>query len=189
MNSTDLTLIQQAAKGSQDAFQSLVIRHQNLIYSLCYRLLSNSAEAEDATQEVFIKLWKNLSAYRSENKLSTWLYRITNNHCLDRLKQQKVKRMYAEVQQARESVDTTDEQTMHTELAHAIDHLIARLPEKQRMVFVLAVIEHQSITEIAEVTGMQKGQVKSNLYYARKQMSVLLKQYYSERQKPDSNEL
>ena len=97
--------------------------------------------------------------------------------------------MYAEVQQARESVDTTAEQTIHTELANAIDQLVARLPEKQRLVFVLAVMEHQSITEIAEVAGMQKGQVKSNLYYARKQMSVMLKQYYSEKQKPDSNEL
>lgn len=152
-------------------------------------MLSSSAEAEDATQEVFVKLWKNLKYYRSENKLSTWLYRITSNHCLDKLKQQKVRRLSTEVQGARASINTTAEQTMHTELSEAINQLAGELPEKQRIVFVLAVMKQQTISEIAEVTGWQKGQVKSNLYYARKQMSVLLKQYYSERQKLDSHEL
>ena len=152
-------------------------------------MLGNNAEAEDATQEVFVKLWKNLSAYRNENNLSTWLYRITSNHCLDKLKQQKVKRLYVKVHRADEPVNTVAEQTMHAELSEAIDQLTGKLPEKQRLVFVLAVMKQQSIGEIAEVTGMQKGQVKSNLYYARKQMSVMLKQHYSERHKIDSHEL
>ena len=183
MNAPDLTLIQQAAKGSHNAFQALVVRHQNLVYGLCWRLLGNAAEAEDATQEVFVKLWQNLSSYRSENKLSTWLYRITSNHCLDIIKRQKVRRLYAEVRSTNEPPDTTAEHTMHAELTTAIDQLTDMLPGKQRLVFVLAVINHQSITEIAAATGMQKGQVKSNLYYARQQMSVMLQQYYSERQK------
>lgn len=189
MNATDLTLIQQAAKGSHDAFQKIVVQHQNLIYGLCYRMLNNSAEAEDATQEVFVKLWKNLSTYRSQNKLSTWLYKITSNHCLDKLKQQKQIRLYAKVKGPEKPVDTTAEQTSHSELTEAIDQLTGKLPAKQRLVFVLAVMKHLSITEIAEATRMQKGQVKSNLYYARQQMSVMLKQYYRERQKIDSHDL
>lgn len=187
MNSTDLTLIQAAAKGDHHAFEELVMRYQGLVYSLCFRMLRDSAEAEDAAQEVFVKLWQKLNSYRSGDKLSTWLYSITSNHCLDKLRHQKVQRMYTEAQGINKPVNSTAEQTLQADLTTAIEQLTGRLPEKQRLVFVLAAMEHCSITEIADITNMQKGQVKSNLYYARRQMSALLKQYYSEKLKNDSH--
>ena len=189
MNTQNLSLIQQAAKGDQQAFQTLIEQQQGLIYSLCYRMLGNSAEAEDATQEVFVKLWKNLNAYQSENKLSTWLYKIASNYCLDKLKKEKVKRLYMDRQSTHEPENSTVNETIFTELSQAIQTLSGKLPAKQRMVFVLAVMEHQSIAEIAEVTNMNKGQVKSNLYYARQQMSAMLKKYYGEKQKSETDEL
>ena len=189
MNTEDLSLIQQAVKGDQQAFQTLLGQQQGLIYSLCYRMLGNTAEAEDATQEVFVKLWENLNAYQSENKLSTWLYKIASNYCLDKLKKEKVKRLYMDRKGVTEIANNTVNETMFTELSQAIQALSGRLPAKQRMVFVLAVMEHQSIAEIAVVTNMNKGQVKSNLYYARQQMSAMLKKYYSEKQKSATDEL
>ena len=178
VNNQDHVLIQQASGGNQLAFRTLVEQHQGMVYSVCLRMLRTPMEAEDAVQEVFIKLWKNIERYNPANKLSTWLYRIASNHCLDKLKT-KTLQQDADLRDVVGKNDSLD----HLELSEAIEKLTEFLPAKQRLVFILATMEHRTIPEIAEDTGMSTGQVKSNLYYARKQIGALLNKYYAEKLK------
>ena len=86
MSETEPEIIRKAASGNRTAFRQLAERHQRFVYAVAVRVLNNQQDAEDATQETFIRLWKNLKHYKAEIKLTTWLYRIVTNICLDVLK-------------------------------------------------------------------------------------------------------
>src|SRR6478735_4013508 len=84
--SDELHLIESAQAGDMLAFRKLVEMHQRFAYSVAFRFTNNGPEAEDITQEVFIKLWRNIAKYKPGIKLTTWLYQIITNQCLDYLK-------------------------------------------------------------------------------------------------------
>ena len=85
MKESDAELVARARQGDEAAFEQLVLRHQRYVFNLAYRVLGDSAEAEDATQEAFVRVWRGLSGFRGQAQFTTWLYRIVHNLCLNRL--------------------------------------------------------------------------------------------------------
>jgi RNA polymerase sigma-70 factor, ECF subfamily len=181
----DLTapdVIEKAMAGSTDAFRTIVEDHQSFAYAVAFRFVGNEDDAEDLVQEMFIKLWKNLKSYRHEIKLSTWLYRILVNLCLDFLKSGATKRKRSNV-----NIDSVhfvadnsnpENEFQQRELMQAIQNAAEELTPKQRAVFILRDLENLSVLEVMEILSMPAGNVKSNLFCARKKMGEKLKSFY-----------
>lgn len=173
-------LIQKAQQGHSLAFRYLVERHQHMTYTLAYRFLNNADDAKDIVQEAFIRIWKNLDQYKPEVKLSTWLYKITTNLCLDHIKskynQQKKNQVTENFEVA--SSNTPQKDMEQEELARFIHQAAQTLTTKQQAVFVLRDLHGLSTEEIEEALGMSKGNIKSNLYYARLAMQDKMKKIF-----------
>lgn len=177
-------IIERILAGDKHAFRLLVERHQAFVCSLAYRFLLNKDDAADITQETFIRLWKNIARYRPEIKITTWLYKIVTNLCLDQLKSKQRKRSLithdiSNYHIMAEAV-TSDQQLLGDELRAVVIKMAEELTLKQKAVFILRDLEELEMKEISEVLAMSPGTVKSNLYYARIKMSELINTYYQE---------
>lgn len=160
----ELRLIEAAKGGDKQAYQKLYQRYIGMVYSLCLRLMGDRALAEDASQEVFIQLWRKLDNYRGDSKFSTWLHSVTSNIAISYLRKQRgwLQRMFnieesvAVNYVADESCDQVD-----------LDSYIQRLPERARVVFVLHAVEGYRHEEIAEITNMAVGSSKAQFHRAK----------------------
>jgi len=175
-------LIQEAVHGSQQAFRAIVEANQGFVYAVAFRFVNDTQDAEDITQEVFVRLWKNLHAYKKEVKLSTWLYKIVTNRCLDFLKsrhgRQRKNKVDVEKHHGLTTHSTPEKEFEQAELIGAINQAAEELTPKQKAVFILRDLEGLSQEEVSEALSMSTGNVKSNLFYARQKMTEKLKAYY-----------
>ena len=179
---SDAELVENALTGDRQAFRHLVERHQGFVYALAYRLVGTVGDAEDLTQESFIRLWKNLSRYRHEIKLTTWLYKIVTNLCLDFLKSAHNKNTKRTLDlddyRGMSSYWTADQPVLNEELIFVLEKITAALSPKQKAVFVLRDLEDLTMPEIEKILSLAPGKVKSNLYYARKRVGELIAIHY-----------
>ncbi|HNV28743.1 MAG TPA: RNA polymerase sigma factor [Cyclobacteriaceae bacterium] len=175
-------VIRKAMAGNTDAFRVIVDHYQSFAYSVSFRFLGQAEEAEDIVQESFIRLWKNMHRYRSEVKLSTWLYRIITNLCLDYLKstyaRQQKNLKDVQTEYMLKSQNAADEELNAKELNEQIQHAAAELTPKQKAVFILRDLEGLPVEEVCNILSMSAGNVKGNLYYARQHVGTRLKKYY-----------
>jgi len=175
-------IIKKAIGGDVDAFRLIVDYNQAFAYSVSYRFLGNAEDSEDVTQEAFIRLWKNLHKYRPDIKLTTWLYRIIANLCLDFLKSAYARHQknFRDVETvfAQRSCEWADSELNANELNEIIQRAAEELTPKQKVVFILRDLEGLPVEEVCAILSMSAGNVKSNLWYARQQMSEKLKKYY-----------
>lgn len=169
---SDRDLIQSYLNGDNNAFCELVRRYRRLVFNLCFRVVG-PAEAEDLTQEVFIRLMDKIGLWRAEAKFSTWLYKLALNQCRDYARRRRLEIVDI-------ATDLTDPAPGPPEAAEANErsaHIIAglmKLPLDHRVPIVLRDIEGLSYAEIAAVTGMELGTVKSRLSRAREQLMKIL---------------
>ena len=181
---SDIELITGVQHGNHHAFQSLVVKYQQFAFAVAYRFVGNSMEAEDITQEVFLKLWKNIGKYNPGNKLTTWLYQIITNHCLDHLKsvsrRQQMKSVTINPGLSVTEETAHEKQMDDREMLQIITALARHLTPKQQSVFVLRDLEGLSVEAVCDIMGMKADTVKSNLYYARLKIREGLIKYYSE---------
>jgi RNA polymerase sigma-70 factor (ECF subfamily) len=180
VNQDEQQLIQQAQAGDTAAFAMLIEMHGQFVYNLALRALNNTQEAEDIAQETFIRAWQGLASFRGEAQLRTWLYRITTNLCYNRLP-----RLKADF----EALDPTDavllpEQTRSVEVGmvmaewrEQIYMAVDELPETYRLLISLRHTDGYSYEEIAEITQMPLGTVKTGLFRARRQLQEALAAY------------
>jgi RNA polymerase sigma-70 factor (ECF subfamily) len=184
-DSLEFEIIEKAIAGDEYAFRLLVEKHQVFAYSLSYRFVSSQDDAADITQEAFIRLWKNISRYRPEVKLTTWLYKIITNLCLDYLKSKhrKHQKRMRPIDNHHSIMDPvgTDQPLLDQEFKRLVLEMTNELTPKQKAVFILRDIEELEMKEISEILSMSAGNVKSNLYYARIKMSELVKKCYQEK--------
>jgi RNA polymerase sigma-70 factor (ECF subfamily) len=147
------------AEGVPD-FDELYRQFRGKVFSTACRMVSNRADAEDITQDVFIKVFRKLGQFRGDAKLSTWIYRITVNACLD----------FRRRRRRRETVpldETVDVASVGMSVGRLIEHAIPDLPPGCREVFVLHDIQGLKHSEIAEALGITDGASKSQLHRAR----------------------
>lgn len=174
---SDWTILKHVAEGEVEEFATLVERHQARLYRLCRRMLHDEAAAEDAVQEVFLKLYRKASSLRPKGQLSTWLYRVAVNHCLNSLRRRRLVRFLPladpESEErpavALEPVDQGADPAARLaarEEWRKVEKAIERLPAGQRAVLMLARFEGMSYREIAETLGVTVGAVESRLFRA-----------------------
>jgi RNA polymerase sigma-70 factor (ECF subfamily) len=180
-------IIEKAKAGSAKAFEIIIDDHQAFAFRVAFRFVGRTSEAEDIVQESFISLWKHFHQYRAEIKLTTWLYRIIVNKCLDYLKSSSARQSKNNVNIDLAYTITTnitpEKEMENKELMMAIQQAAQLLTPKQRAVFVLRDLEGLAVEEVCQILSMSAGNLKSNLYYARLAMSEKLK-VFQERNQP-----
>ena len=180
----DEVLVKAAQKGDMLAFEELVARHRDKIYSRAFSMMRNEEEAVDLSQEAWIKAWQRLVQFHGDASFITWMTRIVINLCLDQLRRQK--RMQAE------SIDQLDDEwggverqmpvvvtnptegLERIELRARIDKGMAQLTNEHRTVLILHEFEGLEYKEIAKRVGCSIGTVMSRLFYARRRLATLL---------------
>ncbi|GIV88621.1 MAG: RNA polymerase subunit sigma-24 [Chloroflexus sp.] len=177
-------LIRSAQTGNLDAFNQLVRLYETRIYNLCYRMLGDADAAADTTQDAFIAAFRNLRSFRG-GTFKAWLLRIATNACYDVLRARKrrpvvsLDREHDEEEGHRGELpdpgESLDDTMVRQELGAAIQRALAELPDDQRIVIILSDIQGLAYEEIARVTGVQLGTVKSRLSRARAKLRDILR--------------
>jgi RNA polymerase sigma-70 factor (ECF subfamily) len=154
-------------------FDELVRTHRGRVFGLCYRYAGNSADAEDLVQEVFLRAYRGLPGFRGEASLSTWVYRIAVNVCLNWVASNKrhVEEIPGDLVDPRPS---PVERLGGKEASAAVRAAVGKLPEKQRMTLVLRVYQELTHKEVAEVMGCPVGTAKANFFFALKNLRKYL---------------
>lgn len=170
--STDLdyALLRRVAKGEHAAFEELVRRHQRSLYNLAYRLLRHPQEAEDALQEVFLKVYEHAASYQPSGTVKSWMNRICANHCLNRLRRLHPQESLDDEERGPSLAAAAPDPLQSLEgsaLAGQLEELLASLPEKQRQALILKQFGDLSYQEIAEILGTTPSAVDGLLKRAR----------------------
>lgn len=189
----DEVLVQRAVDGDEAAYAILVRRYRNRIFNFTYRYTGNAAEAEDVTQDVFIKAYRNLHRFRGDSKFSTWLYQIAKNMSINRLRSLKraIVGLVNPVIDAdgEESMDpiaqmpsgdrSPEERMLGVEADKAVQRAIQKLTPVYRAALILRDIEDLPYEEIAVILGLAEGTVKSRIHRARAELKDMLAGYHT----------
>lgn len=186
MDPQEQQLVARLMRRESGAFEQLVKTRKDRVYDFCVRMLGDKEEAFDVTQDVFISIHGHLHSFRADATLSTWIFRIAKNQCLNRLKYLK-RRGHGRSDELADVPEQTiteaigapqqPDQAMEVAREKALLHrAVAMLDEDQRMLVVLRDVEGLSYEEIVEVTDLAEGTVKSRLHRAREKLANLLKQ-------------
>ena len=170
---SDRDLIQRARRGDAEAFGELVIRYQTSVFNICYRILHERAEAEDMTQETFLRARERLHLFDEERAFAPWLRRVAANVCLNHLELQKRNAPLDEERDADEST-RPEGQVEVRERNEQIRNALASLPAHYRVVIELRHYQELSYDEIAAELHIPLSDVKSHLFRARKLLAEKL---------------
>jgi RNA polymerase sigma-70 factor, ECF subfamily len=174
---TTLEWVNAALEGNQDAFADIVTAYQDSVYNLCYRMLGERSEAEDAAQEAFLRAYLNLTRYDPARSFKTWLLSIASNYCIDRLRRRRLQWMSLDDEPvadrlALHSDDPEPEPaTLNKEQSAAIQALLSDLSPDYRAVVVLRYWYDYSYAEIADIMDTTESAVKSRLFRARQALA------------------
>lgn len=177
---TDQHYIKKVLEGDANAFAVLVNRYKDLIFTLALRMTNNREEAEEVSQDTFIKIYKSLVKFKGDSKFSTWVYRVAYNTCLDRLKKLKRTQNTVEINEYTEhqvvSLDNALEAMEVNERKQAIQDCLNLLPSEDGFLLTLYYFEEQSLEEIAKVVNLKPNNVKVKLYRSRKKLTTILRE-------------
>ena len=177
----DQQLIDAIGKGDTKAYAHLVNRYKDLVYTLSIRMLKHREEAEEVAQDTFIKVFKSLDKFKGDSKFSTWIYKITYNTCLDRIKKNK-KRLndvaideftFNKLETINNALDNLIKEEKHT----LIKNCINKLPEDSSALLTLFYFEELSLDEISQIINVEANTIKVKLFRARKKLAVILEKY------------
>lgn len=177
------------SKSDANSFGLLVDEYQNMVYNFCFRFFGNSDDAFDCSQEIFIRAFQNIGNFRFQSKFSTWLYTIMNSTCINTVKAKwyRNKSMNTSI----ENITNTSKEYLYQgsytknpaevllnkELSEKMNLAINKLNSKSRSIIILRDIEGKTYEEIAEITNMKMGTVRSKLSRARIKVANELKKY------------
>ncbi len=174
---------EQHQKSDPSDFAAVFSEYERPIYNYLFRMTQNQAEAEDLTQETFIRVHRNLSSFRGDSSLSTWIYRIATNVSLDHFRRRTTQQSKAaapleeakpNVEWANEAPSSPEQQTAQSEMSACVDGHIERLPPSYRAALVLHDMQGLKNREIAEVLDCSLSTVKIRLHRARKKLQESL---------------
>lgn len=181
-------LIEQLKAGSEEAFKFMVTSWQDMVYNTSLGLVQSEMDAEDVTQEVFVKAWESIQGFKGESKLSTWLYRITVTKSLDFLRSRKRKKRFAYVQSLfgmNDEMVVDPPEFLHPgvvaekkQLSVALFKAVNDLPEQQKAAFVLSRMEGLNHKEVSDVLGTTVPAVESLLQRAKLNLRKKLESEY-----------
>lgn len=159
-------------------FNMLVRTYQQKIYWLCRKMVVDHDDADDVTQEVFIKVHKAIDTFREDAQLYTWLYRIATNECLTFIKKKR-RRFFLPIGDVEGEMAAIIESTPSVpgdEIQKKLQKALLKLPDKQRLVFNLKYYEDMPYEQMAQVTGTSEGALKASYHHAVKKIEEFLKE-------------
>ncbi|MFM7242439.1 MAG: sigma-70 family RNA polymerase sigma factor [Opitutia bacterium] len=191
MQPDDLTLVRRAQGGDEAAYDELVRRYQRQIYGVIYHMTSHHEDANDLTQEAFVKAWQALKSFKGDASFFTWLYRIAINRTLNHLKQRNylaskhgmsLNDLDVEAEHHPDLVALVSDKTPRRalaleELKEKLNAAMQRLSENHRIVVTLHDIQGLPHDEIAKLLGCNTATVRTRLFYARQQLQGILSDY------------
>lgn len=164
-----------AQKGNQAAFMQIVEAYQRPVYNLCYRMLGDMHEAEDAAQETFLRAFTKLDSYQASRKFSSWLLSIASHYCIDRLRQRRHQIVsWDDLPPGRSVPDMAlqpEEAALKTEATDSLHALLETLAPDYRAAIILCYWHELSYEEIAQTLDTSVSAIKSRLFRARKMMA------------------
>ena len=181
---SDAELVRRFKEGDREAYSEVVRRYQNRVFSMCLRWMGSRSIAEEVAQDVFLALFKALPRFRGDAQLSTWVYRVTVNHCKNRdlYRRRRAHGRHDSIHGSRDDDDApvrqyadegpgTESRTHQSEASALLQEALNALDEDQRQIIVLRDVEDLSYEEIAEILELPKGTVKSRLHRARHELA------------------
>lgn len=171
-----ITLLQQEST-REKGFRILVLQYQERLYWHIRRIVKTHEDANDVTQNVFIKIYRNINKFKGDSKLYTWLYRIATNESLTFVKKQQ--------RQSTEAFDnpefnfserlTAEVHVESSDIQKALQKAIDQLPEKQRLVFTMRYFDDMSYQAISDILGTSQGGLKASYHHAAKKIEAFIK--------------
>lgn len=187
---TEEKLIAALKSGNQKVFSQVIDDYQQKVFGTCISFIPNKEDAEDVAQEVFLEVFKSIAKFKGDSKLSTWIFKIATNKCLEFIRKKNAKKRFAFMQTILGNEVPLDKTSYFTEFNHpgvllenkeksvTIYKAINTLPEAQRVVFTLAKIDDKSYQEIVEITGKSLSSVESLMFRAKKSLQEKLIKFY-----------
>lgn len=175
----DVTLVQRSLKGDTSAYEELVRRHERRIFFLGLKFHKNFEDAEDFTQEVFLKAYENLATYSTASPFSAWLYRIGYNHGINRISKKRAQALSEEHQELLESgVDGPEDRLEKEETRGKVREILKKLPEMYNMVIRMRFFDGLSYAQIAEIIGKPINTIKSHIFRAKELIRESVERYF-----------
>jgi len=179
MTTNDQVYIDKIINGDTNAFSILVERYKDLVYTLAVRMVKHKEEAEEITQDTFIKAYKSIHKFKGDSKFSTWIYRVAYNTCLDAIKKNKKLQSNVPINEYTEhevkAIDNALDIMEAKERSVVIKNCIEKLPSEDAFLMTLYYYEELSLDEIADATGLKANNVKVKLFRSRKKLATILK--------------
>lgn len=170
----DRDLMARAADGDRAAFTELMERHEDMVFAVAMRMLRERELAYDATQETFLRLFRKADRYSGESSVSTWLYRVATNTCLDMLRKMKRRRADPLPEHHDAPDPSAGEHFDAVEVRPDLQAALAAIPNDFRAAVVLSDVEGLAIAEISEILGVPGGTVKSRVFRGRRMLAERL---------------
>ena len=182
--------IKNLKKGNRNAFEHLIDEFQDRVYAKCLSFVPNKEDAEDIAQEVFVEVFNSIQKFKGTSKLSTWIYRITVNKCLEFIRKKSTKKRFALFQSLKGDETAIDRTSYFTEFNHpgillenkehseVLYLAIDKLPNDQKIAFTLHKIDGLSYKEISEITKKSIPSIESLLFRAKKNLQKQLHTFY-----------
>lgn len=179
MSPTEAEWLRQAQQKDEEAFTHLVETYQTPVYNLCYRMLGNATEAEDAAQETFWRAYQAIQRYDSTRSFITWLLSIAAHYCIDLQRKRRLPTIDLDLATDLDAPDPSpipEKEVALRQDKEAMSQVLKKLNEQDRVVIVLRYWQEYSEDEIAKTLSLTVPAVKSRLHRARKQLAVLMMQ-------------
>ncbi len=181
MMHSDDQLITMILNGDDSSFRILMEKYQNYMYSVCLTILKTKNEAEEATQDTFVKIYRSLDKYNSDSKFSSWAYKIAYRTSLDYIRKRKPTVDLDVVDYADHGVaDSSDQEIQSKEVSLQILNAVNQLPGDEAGLIRMFYLEEMSIKELVEASGLSLSNVKVKLYRARKKLADVISTQYPE---------
>jgi RNA polymerase sigma-70 factor (ECF subfamily) len=174
---SDEEIIARVLQGDKELFRTLITRHKDKVRNLVYLTIGNADNVDDISQEVFIKVYRKLDRFKGDSKFTTWLYRITVNHCKDELRKYKVRKVFDVFDRTKHEDLRSTNSAENFDTKDRVRLALSKLPEKLRIPIVLKDIEGFGYQEIAEMLDCELGTIKSRIFRARESLRAMLQPY------------
>lgn len=186
--------IENLRSGNQAAFSLLIDDYQQKVFHTCISYVPNKEDAEDIAQEVFLEVYKSIGKFKENSKLSTWIYKICTNKCLEFIRKKNAKKRLVFMQRILGNEIPLDKTNFFTEFNHPgilLEHkeqsetiylAINTLPESQKTVFTMAKLDGKTYQEIVEITGKSMSSVESIMFRAKKNLQKKLANFYKNKE-------
>jgi len=172
-------IVQRCLDGDEAAFAEIVDHHKLMVFNLVHRMIHDEALADDLSQEVFLRVYRGLSAFQGKSKLSTWIYRIAYRVCLEESERAYRRHTFVPLDEDHPTSSTAvrveDSAFSQVDARESVEYWLSKLPPNYRMAINLYYLHDRSYREIADVMGIPEGTVKTYLHRAKEMLKAQVK--------------